>query len=62
MLENEANQKEKLEEEIAELRSRLLQLNFEADEVTKGLKYFKLLFEFIYMCYYIFQCSFGYGF
>ncbi|KAJ6826329.1 putative armadillo repeat-containing kinesin-like protein 2 [Iris pallida] len=37
MLENEANQKEKLEEEIAELRSRLLQMSFEADETRRSL-------------------------
>lgn len=34
MLENEANQKEKLEEEIAELRSHLLEMSLEADEVS----------------------------
>lgn len=33
MLENEAHQKEKLEEEISILQSQLLQLSFEADEV-----------------------------
>lgn len=33
MLEDEAYQKDKLEEEIAILRSQLLQLSFEADEV-----------------------------
>lgn len=37
MLENEANQKEKLEDEIAELRSHLLQLSFEADETSRSL-------------------------
>lgn len=35
MLENEANQKEKLEEEIAVLKSQLLQMSFEADEVYR---------------------------
>lgn len=33
MLEDEAHQKEKLEEEIAMLQTQLLQLSFEADEV-----------------------------
>lgn len=33
MLDSEANQKHKLEEEIAILRSQLLQLSFQADEV-----------------------------
>ena len=33
ILEDEANQKKKLEEEIIILRSQLLQLNFEADQV-----------------------------
>ena len=35
MLEDEANQKEKLEEEISILQSQLLQLSFEADEVCR---------------------------
>jgi len=33
MLEDEANKKKRLEEEIIILRSQLLQLNFEADQV-----------------------------
>ena len=33
ILEDEANQKKRLEEEIIILRSQLLQLNFEADQV-----------------------------
>lgn len=33
MLEDEAHQKKKLEEEIALLQSQLLQISFEADEV-----------------------------
>ncbi|XP_020272984.1 kinesin-like protein KIN-UB isoform X2 [Asparagus officinalis] len=37
MLENEADQKEKLEEEISELKSHLLQLSFEADETRRSL-------------------------
>lgn len=35
MLEDEAQQKEKLEEEITILQSQLLQLSFEADEVCR---------------------------
>lgn len=33
MLEDESRQKEKLEGEIAELQSQLLQISFDADEV-----------------------------
>lgn len=35
MLEDEARQKEKLEDEIAILQSQLFQLSFEADEVCR---------------------------
>lgn len=34
MLEEETHQKEKLEEEIAVLQSQLMQISFEADEVS----------------------------
>nr|XP_009416476.1 PREDICTED: armadillo repeat-containing kinesin-like protein 2 isoform X3 [Musa acuminata subsp. malaccensis] len=37
MLDSEANQKHKLEEEIAILRSQLLQLSFQADETSRSL-------------------------
>lgn len=43
MLEDEAQQKKKLEEEIIILRSQLLQLNFEADQV-----FFMLIEDAVY--------------
>lgn len=43
MLEDEERQKEKLEGEIAMLQTQLLQLSFEADEVSCILKLFSIL-------------------
>lgn len=61
MLENEANQKEKLEDEIAELRSHLLQLSFEAEEVFKeDIDYLFQVFLSLSACILFFSFSFGY--
>lgn len=42
MLEDEAQQKDKLEGEIAVLQSQLMQISFEADEVNLYLKLMKI--------------------
>lgn len=55
LLEDEAHQKKKLEEEVIILKSQLLQLNFEADKVfvlclTEGVAYAAVIsFSFDFM-------------